>query len=63
MGEWIGAHDGLGALMIRAQNVYYMELVFGAVIVTAILAFLVQRLAHIAERIVIPWHLAKPRRT
>lgn len=63
IGEWIGAHYGLGALIVRAQNVYYTELMFGAVIVVALLASVVQQAARVIERLAIPWHLEKIKRT
>lgn len=63
IGEWVGGHDGLGAVMQRAQNMYYNDVVFTMVAVIALLGYLAVQVALIGERIVIPWHLAKRERT
>lgn len=63
IGEWVGAEFGLGAMMLRAQNVYYMDIVFATVLLMVALGFVALQLAILAEHIAIPWHVAKIKRT
>ena len=62
IGEWVGGELGLGALMLRAQHMYYMDVVFGTVLVMVVLGFAALQLALLAERVAIPWHVAQSKR-
>jgi ABC-type nitrate/sulfonate/bicarbonate transport system permease component len=63
IGEWVGAEVGLGAMMLRAQHEYYMDVVFATVLVMVVLGFLALQLAISVEHLAIPWHVAKRKRT
>lgn len=56
IGEWMGANRGLGALMLRANNQLYTDIVFGTIVISALLGLGLFGLAALAERLVIPWH-------
>jgi ABC-type nitrate/sulfonate/bicarbonate transport system permease component len=56
VGEWVGATQGLGPLMVSANAAFNTRLVFAAVVYLAVMGVLMFVLVTIAERIVIPWH-------
>ena len=55
-GEYVGAYEGLGIWMQLSQNAFRVDLVFGAILVTAILSLALFGLVVVAERLLIPWH-------
>jgi ABC-type nitrate/sulfonate/bicarbonate transport system permease component len=57
-GEYVGAYEGLGIWMQLSQNAFRVDLVFGAILVTAVLSLGLFALVVIAERLVIPWYAA-----
>jgi ABC-type nitrate/sulfonate/bicarbonate transport system permease component len=57
-GEYVGAEQGLGIFMQRAQHSYQVALVFAAVIIIAALSIGLFLLTSIMERLVIPWYFA-----
>ncbi len=57
-GEYVGAENGLGIFMQRAQHSYQVALVFAAVIIIAALSIGLFLLTAIVERMLIPWYFA-----
>ena len=53
--EFVGAEEGLGVYMTTAKNAFRTDLVFGAVVVTALLTLLLFRLVTLVERLAMPW--------
>ena len=63
VGEWVGATQGLGPLMISANAAFNTKLVFASVFYLAVMGVLMFLMATIAERVTIPWHfLTRPSR-
>ena len=57
-GEYVGAEQGLGIFMQRAQHSFQVSLVFAAVILIAALSIGLFLLTSLAERMIIPWYFA-----
>ena len=55
-GEQVGAVNGLGIWMILSKNLFRTDLVFGAILVTAVLTVGLWLLVGVAERLTIPWY-------
>ncbi len=55
-GEAVGAVDGLGIWIVLSKNLFRTDLVFGAILVTAVLTIGLWLLVGLAERLVIPWY-------
>lgn len=55
-GEQVGAVNGLGIWMILSKNLFRTDLVFGAILVTAVLTLVLWLLVGLAERLTIPWY-------
>jgi ABC-type nitrate/sulfonate/bicarbonate transport system permease component len=53
--EFVGAVQGLGVYMIASKSAFRSDLVFGAVLVTALLTLALFAIVAILERIVTPW--------
>jgi ABC-type nitrate/sulfonate/bicarbonate transport system permease component len=62
VGEWVGSHKGLGALMLRANHVLATDVVFGTVLLMSLMGIAMFLVAVLVERLVIPWHYARTRR-
>jgi ABC-type nitrate/sulfonate/bicarbonate transport system permease component len=60
-GEYVGAYEGLGIWMQLSQNAFRVDLVFGAILVTAVLSLALFALVVMAERLLIPWYAASRR--
>jgi ABC-type nitrate/sulfonate/bicarbonate transport system permease component len=60
-GEYVGAYEGLGIWMQLSQNAFRVDLVFGAILLTAVLSLALFGLVVLAERLLIPWHAASRR--
>jgi ABC-type nitrate/sulfonate/bicarbonate transport system permease component len=60
-GEYVGAVEGLGIWMQISQNAFRTDLVFAAILLTAVLSVGLFAAVGIAERLVIPWHRASRR--
>ncbi len=56
IGEYVGATEGLGIWMQLSQRSFRTDLVFAAVVLTAVLSIALYGLVAVAERAVIPWH-------
>ena len=54
-GEYVGATDGLGIWMRVSQNSFRTDLVFGAILLTAIVSVALYLGVGIVERAVVPW--------
>ena len=54
-GEYVGARDGLGIWMQLSQNSFRTDLVFGAILLTAIVSVALYLAVRALERLVIPW--------
>jgi ABC-type nitrate/sulfonate/bicarbonate transport system permease component len=53
--EFVGAQQGLGVYMTTSKNGFRTDLVFGAVIVTALLTLVLYAIVVLAERLAMPW--------
>lgn len=60
-GEYVGAYEGLGIWMQLSQNAFRTDLVFGAVLLTAILSVALFAVVVLVERLTIPWYAASRR--
>ena len=60
-GEQVGAVNGLGIWMILSKNLFRTDLVFGAILITAVLTLSLWLLVGLAERLTIPWYRAARR--
>jgi ABC-type nitrate/sulfonate/bicarbonate transport system permease component len=56
--EYVGATDGLGIWMQLSQRSFRTDLVFGAILLTAILSVALFGAVAVAERAIIPWSAA-----
>ena len=54
-GEYVGATEGLGIWMKLSQNSFRTDLVFGAILLTALVSIALYVGVGIVERIVVPW--------
>jgi ABC-type nitrate/sulfonate/bicarbonate transport system permease component len=54
-GEYVGATQGLGIWMKLSQNSFRTDLVFGAILLTAIVSVALYIGVGVVERIVVPW--------
>jgi ABC-type nitrate/sulfonate/bicarbonate transport system permease component len=55
IGEYVGATDGLGIWMQLSQRSFRMDLVFAAILLTALLSIGLYGMVVLAERATIPW--------
>ena len=55
IGEYVGATEGLGIWMQLSQRSFRTDLVFAAIVLTAVLSVALYAAVAAAERIVIPW--------
>ena len=55
IGEWVGAREGLGYLMIHANAQLQVELVFASIFSLSILGMGLYGLVVVVERLLIPW--------
>jgi ABC-type nitrate/sulfonate/bicarbonate transport system permease component len=55
-GEWVGASEGLGYLMLALNNQLATIDLFAAVLVLSLLGIALFFLVGVVERLVIPWH-------
>jgi ABC-type nitrate/sulfonate/bicarbonate transport system permease component len=58
-GEYVGAVEGLGIWMQVSQNAFRTDLVFAAVLITAVVSIALFLLVGVVERLVIPWSRAR----
>jgi ABC-type nitrate/sulfonate/bicarbonate transport system permease component len=56
--EYVGATDGLGIWMVLSQRSFRTDLVFAAILLTAVLSIALFAAVVAAERAVIPWYRA-----
>jgi ABC-type nitrate/sulfonate/bicarbonate transport system permease component len=56
--EYVGATEGLGIWMVLSQRSFRTDLVFGAILLTAVLSVALFALVVAVERAVIPWYRA-----
>jgi ABC-type nitrate/sulfonate/bicarbonate transport system permease component len=54
-GEYVGATSGLGIWMQLSQNSFRTDLVFAAMLLTAVISLLLYALVGVIERVVVPW--------
>jgi ABC-type nitrate/sulfonate/bicarbonate transport system permease component len=58
-GEYVGATEGLGIWMQLSQNSFRTDLVFGAILLTAIVSLTLYALVGLVEAIVVPWSASR----
>jgi ABC-type nitrate/sulfonate/bicarbonate transport system permease component len=61
-GEYVGATEGLGIWMKLSQNSFRTDLVFGAILLTAVVSVSLYLAVGVVERVVVPWSPAARRR-
>jgi ABC-type nitrate/sulfonate/bicarbonate transport system permease component len=54
-GEYVGATEGLGIWMKLSQTSFRTDLVFGAILLTALVSIALYLLVGVLERLVVPW--------
>ena len=59
VGEWVGAHEGLGPVMIASNAAFKTATTFAAIFYLAIISVSMFLLVSYAERRFIPWHFLK----
>jgi ABC-type nitrate/sulfonate/bicarbonate transport system permease component len=57
-GEYVGAYEGLGIWMQTSQKAFRTDLVFAAVLLTAVVSICLFGLLVLIERLAIPWYRA-----
>ena len=57
-GEYVGAYEGLGIWMQLSQNSFRTDLVFAAVLLSALLSIALYGVVGLVERATIPWYRA-----
>jgi ABC-type nitrate/sulfonate/bicarbonate transport system permease component len=60
--EYVGAYTGLGIWMQLSKNAFRTDLVFAAILITAVLSVALFLLVHLVARFTIPWYYAARRR-
>ncbi len=60
-GEYVGAYEGLGIWMQLSQNAFRTDLVFAAIVLTAVVSVGLFAAVRVGERAIIPWHAASRR--
>ena len=55
VGEWVGASEGLGYLMIRSKAQFLTERVFASIVILAAMGIALFMLVGLVERLAIPW--------
>jgi ABC-type nitrate/sulfonate/bicarbonate transport system permease component len=61
--EYVGAYTGLGIWMQLSKNAFRTDLVFAAILISAVLSVGLFLLVHVAARMTIPWYYASRRRS
>jgi ABC-type nitrate/sulfonate/bicarbonate transport system permease component len=57
-GEYVGATEGLGIWMKLSQTSFRTDLVFGAILLTAVVSVALYLAVGVVERLVVPWSTA-----
>jgi ABC-type nitrate/sulfonate/bicarbonate transport system permease component len=55
IGEWMGASEGLGLVMTRANNMFRTDRVVAAVVVAAVLSLALFAVVGLLARLAVPW--------
>ena len=55
IGEWLGASEGLGVALVRAQKAFRLDMVFAAIFIIVILSMILFLLARLWEHKAMPW--------
>lgn len=58
VGEFVGANQGLGFVVMQAQGTYQVPLVFAAITVLSVLGVLLFNAIDYAEHKLLPWHVS-----
>ena len=59
VGEWVGAREGLGVFINRAQASFRVDRVFVGVAMIALISIALFAIVHLLERIATPWRFAQ----
>ncbi len=57
--EYVGAQNGLGIWMLLAKQAFQTDLVFGAVLITAVVTAILFAALSVTARLAIPWYYAQ----
>lgn len=60
--EYVGAYNGLGIWMSQAKNSFRTDLLFGAIVISAVISVLLFGVVALAGRVVMPWFYAARKR-
>jgi len=60
--EYVGAYNGLGIWMQLSKNAFRTDLVFAAILITAVLSVGLFLLVHLVARLTMPWYYAASKR-
>jgi ABC-type nitrate/sulfonate/bicarbonate transport system permease component len=55
VGEWVGADQGLGYLIVRANATLAVDLVFAAIVLLSLMGIAFFVAVSLVERLVVPW--------
>lgn len=56
VGEWVGANQGLGVVLLYSLFQYQVDVLWTAMILTTLVAMAGYGLFELAERVLMPWH-------
>jgi ABC-type nitrate/sulfonate/bicarbonate transport system permease component len=62
VGEWVGANEGLGPVMIAANASFKTSVVFAAILYLAVMAVALFLAVGLIERLAMPWHFIRRHR-
>jgi NitT/TauT family transport system permease protein len=60
VGEWVGADQGLGYLIVRSNASLAIDLVFAAIVLLSLMGIAFFAVVSLVERLVIPWRREEP---
>jgi NitT/TauT family transport system permease protein len=59
VGEFVGANEGLGYVILQANGNVDTAMLFAALFIMSILGILLFAIIIIAERLLVPWHSSR----
>lgn len=59
VGEFVGANEGLGYVILQANGNVDTAMLFAALIIMSLLGIVLFALIEVAEKLLIPWHSSR----
>ena len=59
VGEFVGANEGLGYVILQANGSLDTAMLFAALIIMSLLGIILFAIIEIAEKLLIPWHASR----